>query len=404
MEWWQELRKVFPVTELCTYMDTAFDCGGSTLGRDAAIRYFEDWKKSAASGIKGGPGRRPFFEIARKGKKALSALLGDVPPRNIAYTKNTNEGINAIVQGFQYHPGANIITSVTEYPSVLMPCLNAEILRNVECRLVKPGSEPYVPWQKLWEAVDSNTEMIVVSHVQSTTGYKIDLETLGQKCKENGIFLVVDAIQSVGFEPILAEKWGVSAVSAGGYKGLGGSISLGFLYCSDDLLARISPVYVSSGFGIYVDFSKERPEIMYQRQMGAAILENCSTDYLGVYVLQAATQRLLDIGLEQIESHIDNLFCQLYDGLKNLGFSVITPRCKVHRCAVLSVTCADCDALLRTFFQENVIVSGGKDMVRISIGPYTSPADIQRVLAAAKNYLAICGTVNECRSTAANSI
>ena len=56
--WVHELRAQVPVTEICTYLDCAYDCGGTTFGAAAAQRYFTDWAKSAAAIERGGPGRK----------------------------------------------------------------------------------------------------------------------------------------------------------------------------------------------------------------------------------------------------------------------------------------------------------------------------------------------------------
>ncbi len=380
MTWQQQLRQQFPVTAKCTYMDTAFDCGGSLLGKTAAAQYFDDWADAASKAIKGGPGRQPFFDAAKGAKAALGALLGGVEPKNIAITKNTNEGINAILQGFEFNPGDNVVTLDTEYPSVVMPCLNAEALRGVECRLATLGEDRLMHWQLLWDLVDEHTAMIVVSHVQSSTGYKIDLETLGRKCREKGIFLVVDAVQSLGLSVFEADKWCIDAVSGGGYKGLGAIISIGYLWCSDRLLSRIRPVYVSNNFGMSLDYSESRPKITVKPGSGAAMLENCSTDYLGVYVLRAGVQCLAEIGMPAVESHIDALYEALYDGLSALGYAIVTPRDKAHRCASVVVSSANSDAVRDYFVANKVIISGGRGTLRISIGPYTSVHDIDETL------------------------
>ena len=384
MKWWQEYREEFPVTNKCTYMDTAFDCGGSLIGKAAAAVYFEDWAEAASQGVKGGPGRQPFFEKAKKGKENLAELLGGVEPKNIAYTKNTNEGINAILQGFKFKPGDNIVTLNEEHPSVLMPCLNAELIKGIECRLATLKEDKLIPWELLWDQVDNSTVIIAVSHVQSSTGYKLDLKKLGEKCQEKGIFLVVDAVQSIGLSNFETKAWGVSAVSGAGYKGLGAYISLGFLYCNDSLLDHIWPVYVSSNFGMHVEYTMGLPRIEIKHEAGAAFLENCSTDYLGVYVLQAATERILSIGLDKIEDHIGGLYEKLYDGMSTLGYKLITPREKEHRCASMAVASKNSDDIQNYFKSQGVIMSGGTNRFRISIGPYTSPEDVEKTLQVAR--------------------
>ena len=108
MELWNsELRSQFPVTGLCTYMDSAYDCGGSLIGKAAAARYFDEWAAAAAEAQRGGPGREVFFRVADETRNYVGQLLGGVPGRNIVITRNTNDGFNIIMQGYDFRPGDN---------------------------------------------------------------------------------------------------------------------------------------------------------------------------------------------------------------------------------------------------------------------------------------------------------
>ena len=252
--WVTDLRAQAPVTAACTYLDCAYDCGGTTLAAAAAQDYFADWARAAAAVERGGPGRETFFRLADETRAQICALIGAADPRGVCFTRNTNEGISHILMGFDdFRPGDNILVCDIEHPSVLMPCLNAQKLRGVEARVLPPVDGEYLPAELFMGACDDHTRMILLSHVQSSNGCKADLAALGDFCRQRGIYLVVDAIQSLGFSVFEAEKWGVSAVSAGGYKGLLAGESSAFLWCAPDLLAHIWPVYTAAGPALTVD-------------------------------------------------------------------------------------------------------------------------------------------------------
>jgi len=383
MDWWKAYRKAFPVTEKCVYMDAAYDCGGSTIGKAAAARHFEDWANAAATAQRGGPGRDAFFRVAENCRGQLSALLGGVPTRNIAFTKNTNEGVNSIVHGFDFKPGDNVVTLKQEYPSLVMPCIHAMAQRGVGCKLAELPDDWQVPVDLLWNAVDDRTVMVLVSHVQSRTGYKIDLQELGRRCRERGIFLVVDAVQSMGLERLPAEQWGVSAVCGAGYKGLGAFISIGYLYACDALLARVAPTYVSHNFHLSLDFSGAMPAIVCSDPLNASKLDNCSSDYLGIYVLNDAVARINEIGVDNIAQRIDSLFRPLYAGLKALGYRIVTPENPENRCASIAIATEHCKEIIRYFYDQGVVI-GGSVLARISLGAFSNEADVARTLAVAE--------------------
>ena len=361
-------------------MDNAYDCGGSLIGKAAAARYFEDWAQSASLAQRGGPGRKPFFAVADETKGYLAELLGGVEPKNIAITKNTNEGISSVVMGFGYTPGDNIVTMDMEYPSVVMPCLNAAKLHGIDVKFARLGPDKRIPVDLIWEQVDERTVMVLVSHVQSSTGYKIDIKELARRCNSRGIFLVVDAIQSLGLNECNAHDWGISAIASAGYKGLGASISTGFVYCCDELLKRIWPVYVSHNFGLVYDKTVFPPQMTCLDEASASKLQNDSIDFLGVYVLHGSLQRISEIGIDRISAHINTLFEKLYAGLEALGYQIITPLNPENRCASITIETAHAAEIAAFFLEQGVVITGNKSIIRISLGAYNNMADVEKTL------------------------
>lgn len=386
MDWLEEFRGQFPATELCTYMDAAYDCSGALFAKKAAMEYFDVWHRAAAAGERGGPGRASFFVAEAGAKRNIAQLLGGVDPKHIALTKNTNEGFNILLHGFDFHKGDNVVLLDREYSSVVLPCLRAEDLGRVECRFAKLPEDRRISPDLLWDLVDEHTRMILVSHVQSSTGFKTDLAELGRRCREKGIFLVVDAIQSIGLQPLDIPGWNVDAVCAASYKGLCGFISTGFLYCSPELLKHIQPVFVAESNYVTYNRETERPLYISSDADDAARLENPSNDLLGSFILNQTTEQILRIGVDRIHEKISRQFEMLYKGLRELSFDIVTPFEAAHRCASLAVRSDDCVEIVEYFKSKNVIISkSGKGLARFSIGAFTSDGDIQTTLDAARD-------------------
>jgi selenocysteine lyase/cysteine desulfurase len=385
MAWHNELRSQFPVTGLCTYLDSAYDCGGSLIGKAAANRYFEDWAQAAATAKRGGPGREPFFKIADETREYIAELLGGVSPKNVTITKNTNEGFNIIMQGFAFQPGDNIVIFDREHSAIVAPCVNAAKSRGVNCKFAEMDSEFNPSIETLWEQVDDRTVMVFVSHVQSLTGCKIDLKELGGRCREKGIFLIVDAIQSVGLSSFRAQEWGVSAVSGGGYKGLGAFISIGYLYCCDALLEKVKPTFVANNYEkLILKYSNNIPELCCLDPLDASKFDNRSSDYLGTYVFHDSLKAILEVGTANIERHITALLSKLYEGLQQLGYNLITPEAAEKRCASLCMKTTHAKEIYQYFLDHNVISScSGGQYIRMSLGAYNNEDDIDRALKAA---------------------
>ena len=387
MDAFKALRAQMPVCDRCVYLDCAYDCGGSLFGKAAAARYFDDWAASAAACERGGPGRKTFFELADRTRADICRLIGAGDPRGVCFTRNTNEGVSHILMGFDFAPGDNIVTDDIEHPSVLMPCLNAQKLRGVECRVVKAEQGEYLPVDLLTAACDEHTRMILVSHVQSGNGYKIDLSELGAYCRERSIYLIVDAIQSLGFNRFEAEKWGVSAVTAGGYKGLLAGESSAFLWASADLLAHVWPTYTAAGFAMTVDKSQEPWTIACKDATWARKLENSSLDAPGIYVLNAGIEKVLELGVDNIETRIRALYERLWDGLKSLGIDPVTPRDYEHSCASVAFALEDNNAFQQALMDKGIVMTASR-LLRVSLGAFNDESDVDAFLKAAKEVLA----------------
>lgn len=382
MSWVDELRSEFPTTKLCTYLDNAYDCGGSLIAKRAAMSYFDVWSRSAANAERGGAGRESFLLTAEKTRELIAQLLGGVSPREIAFTRNTNEGINLILYSYDFQKHDNIVVADREYSSTVIACVNASQKRGFQCRIA--GTESYfISEEVLLNAVDENTRFVFVSHVQSSTGYKIDIGHLAKICRERDIYLIVDATQSMGLAPVFPEKWGVSAVTAASYKGLFAFISTGFLYCSTDLLRELHPAYLSDNGFAQLYLAKEKSLIKITDTANAGKLENASDNLLGIWILHDTVSRILEIGIENIYSHISELYEQLYSGLEPLGYSIITPREEEHRCASLSLSSPRAEEIVTSLREESNVIISGRTVARFSIGAYTTAEDIDRGIRAA---------------------
>lgn len=381
-DWVYELRKEFPATQKSVFLDIAYENSGSLFARQAVQSFFDDWGDVSPNVVKAsGEGKGRIVDVGLRTRALLSELLGGVDPNHIAFTRNTNEGISAILQGFDWQSGDNVVVCEQEHPTVLMPCLNLR-RRGVECRVAISPDDVSVTPELLLDLADDNTRMIVVSHVQSCSGYRIDLQRLAAECRKRGIFLIVDAIQSLGFCPVNAKEWGVDAIASACYKGLLGTSGIGFLYCTPELLKRVWPVYAAANR--FLKVNRESWTLEGGDCDDAHKLENCTYDFIGVYALCEGLERITAIGIDAIAKHISDLFEKLYSGLQDLGFSLATPATPGERCHSISIRTPDPQALYQHFQQNGIFLSlsAGK-YVRMSIAPFTTEEDIDRALAVA---------------------
>jgi selenocysteine lyase/cysteine desulfurase len=390
----EEYRKLFYACNHCVYLDQAYDCGSTTFGIKAMEKYFNDWNKAAVNVERGGPGRLSHFKVADETRELIRKLVNAESGDLIAFTRNTNEGLNAILQGFEFEENDNIITAEIEHESVIMPALRAAQTRGVEVRILPTRKDERILSDELMALSDENTRMILVSHVQSKNGYRIDLEKLGNMCRERGIHLIVDAIQSLGLEPFDMQKWHVSAVNAAGYKGLNSVISIAFTAYDRELLKKVHPTYVAAGFCTDVIKTDEGWKLVCSDEENARKMENSSLDNPGIYVLHDALQIIFERGVKNIHEGVMNLYDRMYSGLKELGYPIITPENESEHLGIISMRPSDPEKMFQFFRSKNIALSrSSKVYIRVSLGGFNNEDDVDAFLKAAAEYAELTGRV-----------
>lgn len=184
-------------------------------------------------------------------RRAVGRFLG-VDGQDIAFLKNTAEGLSLIAAGFPFAAGDEIISYVHEYPSNHYPW-RIQSDRGATLRLLgnhTPADQPErvagttnpvaFDLNELEAMITPKTRIVAVSHVQFTSGFAVDLQKLGAICRAHQVHLVVDAAQSFGCLPIAPGACGIDAIASAGWKWLLGPIGSGLLYTTPAFREKIA--------------------------------------------------------------------------------------------------------------------------------------------------------------------
>lgn len=387
MNWQEDYRKLFYAANHCTYLDQAYDCGSTLYGIKAMEKYFEDWNHAAVNVERGGPGRASHFKVVNETREMIRQLVNADSADHICFTRNTNEGLNTILHGFPFEPGDNVVTAEIEHSSVIMPAVNASKTKGFEVRALPAREDERIPVDELMALTDEHTRFVLVSHVQSKNGYRIDIEELGKQCYERGIYLVVDAIQSLGLEPFDMRKWHVSAVNAAGYKGLNAVISIGFTAYDEELLKKIVPTYIAYTFATKLVHDENGWDVIVTEPGNARKFENSSLDNPGIYALHDALEIILNIGVDNIHTHVRSLHKALWNGLKELGYEPLFSDDPKESLGIAAFKPKDPQEMFAYFRSRNIALSlNGGTHIRVSLGGFNNLNDVQTFLQAAAEY------------------
>ncbi len=367
---WQLLREEFPITRNFNFLNHALVSPLSKRAGDAARKYLEHSENNAY--LKGG-----FFRKVDQVRGQIADLI-NAKPDEIALTKNTSEGISFVANGLSWQNGDNIVTSNVEFEANVY-AWQALRARGVEVRTVLE-EDGRIPLEQIIEAINSRTRVVTISSVQFASGFRTDLATLGQYCQSKGVFLCVDAIQSLGAFPIDVAAMKIDFLAADGHKWLCAAEGSGIFYVRKEILGHLQPTTVGW-------LSMKNPFVFGKRQLEfadtARRYEAGSLNIAGIFALSGALDLISEIGLENITSRIISLTNRLTTGLRDKGYRVVSSRQPSEASGIVAFTSdlhdhSEIQRHLET--EHHIIIAVRSGRLRASPHYYNSEAEIDQLL------------------------
>jgi selenocysteine lyase/cysteine desulfurase len=315
-------KNAFPVLGEWTFFNHA---GVSPLPRVAADQ-IKRYANQAQAGAYLSGSWYADLELLRK----LCAKLINASPHEIAFVKNTSEGISIVANGIEWQWGDVIVTTAVEYPTNLYPWMEVSRSRGAKLELVPeevmPDGSRMVPTDKILSAArHPQCKLIALSAVEYASGQKHELERIGTYCREHGILFCVDAIQAIGVTPIDVKAMKIDFASADSHKWMLGPEGAGFFYCRRELIERIRPLMVG---WLNVINPHNHGDYNYTLKSDAGRFE-CGTYNIGGLLGMYGALALIDqVGVEVIEARVQSLLDRLEDGVRTKGYEVITPEAR----------------------------------------------------------------------------
>ncbi len=306
-------REWFPITKNYNFQNHAGVAPLSTFAADAMREYVQ--KCADTAGI-----RANFYRHAEQVRKLAGQLI-NATPDEIAFVKNTTEGIGWVANGLSWNTSDNVITTNVEFPANIYPWMGLQA-RGVQLKMV-PEENGRVPVERIADAIDSRTRVVTVSAIQFASGYRADLAALGKLCKEKGVLFFVDAIQALGAFPVDVNAMNIDFLAADGHKWLCGPEGCGIFYCNRSLIGHLKPVMAGwLGMKDALDYGNYR----FEFQDSARKFDTGSYNLAGIYGLGASIQMMLNVGIDKIASHLLMLTDRLVRRLRDKGYRVVSSR------------------------------------------------------------------------------
>lgn len=309
--------------------------------------------------------------------KAKIAKLIGARREEIAFVKNTTEGILIVANGLDWRAGDNVIVPSIEYPSNVYCWMNLK-RRGVEVRWYPARDGRLLP-EDLAPLIDSRTRLVSLSAVQFSNGFRQDLAATSEICKKRGVLLNLDAIQHVGALALDVGRTKADFVSVGGHKWLLGPIGTGFFYCRKGAMELIHPANV--GYHS-VDKSEDHMDYELVFRKDAGRFEEALVNFPGIYGLDAALDMQLELGPKAIERRIRNLADLAIERLQSKGCRIVSSLANGERSGMISFVhpSVAAEKLERRLMKANVDVAVRDGRIRVSPSFYNDEDEIERLV------------------------
>ena len=316
-----------------------------------------------------------FLKVVEETKIILAEMINCNVDR-IAFVDNTSNGINILAQSIDWGKGNRILLNDIEFPANVYPFLNLKRL-GVEVDFVK-SENGIVTADQIIKSIKPETKLVSVSFVQFLSGYKVDLEKIGNHCRANNIVFCVDGIQGIGAMRIDVRKCKIDFLSCGTQKWLLGMQGLAFIYIDDELQKKMIPAYVG---WLSVDNAWNLLDYKLDLKTSANVFQGGTLNSFGIYAFNTSLKLFRDFGFKNVESEVLSNTKYFIAKLKSIGLNCILSDCKDEELAgIVTIKPENPEKVFEELSKRKIICSLREGFIRFAPHFYNIHQEINKVI------------------------
>ncbi len=375
---WRKIRSFyFPPTDfidldhantspISTTVFDAFVTRSRRLSHAPAERFGEQWGETT------------------KFRPDLARLLG-TKPEHLALTPNSTFGLNTVLHGFPLAAGDEVLVTDHEYPDMIEVVLQRAKREGV---VMKTISVPAIDEDRLSlvervkKAITARTKLLLISHVSAWSGEILPVAEVTRAARERGVAVIVDAAQSVGMLDVSFEVIGCDFLATSLHKWMGGPVGTGVLVMRPEHVGKVWPLHPPSWD------TSEYPMDIYEWAGSINMAANAS---IGEAI---AFQKMLGPARKLARMrYLGKYWQDKISGVREI--KMLTPSQSDRSFGVASIAVMDMPSagLSRYLRKEKGLLVQDKsgrhspftNAIRVSPGPYTTPKELDRLVATLKS-------------------
>lgn len=243
-------------------------------------------------------------EEVYKTREAVAKLINAPSPENVVFTYNATYALNMAIKTL-ISERCHVITSDIEHNSVIRP------LKVLENKLGIDISEynSDLPLDKaIIPLIRPDTKAIISTLASNVTGREISFLDLSNIAKKYSLKLITDASQVAGHKMIDISRCDCDAICAPGHKALFGIQGTGFVYFKE---RQRQGDFIEGGSGTN-SIEPTMPELLPEGYEAGTL------GVPGIVALRYGIEFINDIGVENIDHHLNKLRMLTINGLQRI--------------------------------------------------------------------------------------
>ena len=340
------------------------------------------------------------YEEARR---RVARFLNAYSVEEVIFTYGTTSSINLLAFSFGelLKPGDEILLSVLEHHSNLVPWQKLAERRGVVLRFLKPTADGRLDLRGLESELTSRCKLVALTHCSNVTGAVTDVARVVTAARTVGSVVMLDGAQRAPHAPVDVRELGIDFYAFSGHKTYGPT-GIGVLWGRSELLATMPP-FMTGGQMI------DRVTLTHTSFRSPPRRFEAGTPPIAAAVgLGAALDFVQALDWRAIQNHELRLTRRLLDNLAAMrGVRVLGPADIRDRSGVVSFTVEGFSAeqVCRHLDHYGVALRGGHHCAqpllgalgadgaaRASLAPYSLDADVDALFAGLEDLIQLRDT------------
>jgi kynureninase len=316
----------------------------------------------------------------------VGAIIG-APPDSVSMHQNIALAMGVLLSAFDFDgPRNKVVIEGGIFPSVYY-LLRATLPPHVElCIVESEDGGISVPDEKIVEAIDERTKLVIVSHVLFRSAAILDVAAITRRAHAVGATAIIDGYHACGIVPFNVQAINVDYYLGGVLKWMCGGPGGVFLYARPDHLKTARPKLTgwmahTRPFAFEVDAIDLRED--------AFRFLNGTPAIPALYAVQPGIDIIAEVGVEAIRAKSMRQTALIVERADAAGYPVNTVRDAEKRGGTVTVNPPHAYEVSRELLARDIVIDYRTDAgIRISPHFYNSDAEVHAALDAIEEILA----------------